>query len=416
MRDLLPEESLRQARLARAVMESFELVGYERVTLPVFEYADVFADGMGELNGVVRFVEPESGDIVALRPDMTPQIARLVSARYSDAPMPVRLCYQGNVVRRRHQRARQAKQILQAGLELVGPSGAEGDFEVIAAAVAAVQTTGLTQFAVDIGNAQISASLLDGVEASVRAAIVDALSLKDAAELRWAAERAGLSKKVLGAVLALPELHGDGEVWARADRAFAGTPAENPANELRAVWELLDKAGLPGKRLLDLGETWRFPYYSGMVFQILADGPGEAVGGGGRYDGLFGRYGLPAAAAGFALDLTNLGLALAADQLSAARHRVLVVAGATETARVEPLLGQIRAAGLASAAGAVQGATEYAAIWRYSHIVELTAAGATINTLGAELASNAVVKLTQTDDSLGAGLIKALTDATEKDG
>ena len=114
--------------------------------------------------------------------------------------------------------------------------------------------------------------------------------------------------------------------------------------------------------------------------------------------------------------MTNLGMALAADQLSAARERVLVVAGAVLTARVEPLLVQLRAAGIASAAGAVQGAAEYAAAWRYSHVVELTAGGATIKKLGAEQASNAVVKLTQTDDSLGAGLIQALTDATEKDG
>src|SRR5689334_21005339 len=100
MRDLLPADARARASLSRRLMQSFELYGYERVTLPVFEYADVLERGLGSLdpNEVLRFVEPESGEVVALRPDMTPQVARLLATRLVEAPAPARLCYEGSVL------------------------------------------------------------------------------------------------------------------------------------------------------------------------------------------------------------------------------------------------------------------------------------------------------------------------------
>jgi ATP phosphoribosyltransferase regulatory subunit len=97
MRDLLPPVARRQGELARRVTHCFELHGYEIVTLPVFEYAEVLERGLGALDSdeVLRFVEPESGEVVALRPDMTPQIARILATRLADLPGPARLCYHG---------------------------------------------------------------------------------------------------------------------------------------------------------------------------------------------------------------------------------------------------------------------------------------------------------------------------------
>ena len=110
MRDLLPEEASRQLGLIRSILGSFARFGYEPVSVPPFEYAAVLEHDLGPLDSgqVLRFVEPETGEIVALRPDMTPQIARLVAMRLADAPPPVRLCYEGAVVRRRAERASRA--------------------------------------------------------------------------------------------------------------------------------------------------------------------------------------------------------------------------------------------------------------------------------------------------------------------
>src|SRR4051812_30004585 len=158
MRDLLPGEAESRRRLARRVLEHFALSGYALVIPPAFELAEVLERGLGTLEPreVLRFVEPESGEIAALRPDMTPQIARMAATRLADRPVPMRLCYEGTVLRRRHERARRHRQILQAGVELIGVAGPDGDLELLYLAASAARAAGLTDFVVDLGHAEIA--------------------------------------------------------------------------------------------------------------------------------------------------------------------------------------------------------------------------------------------------------------------
>src|SRR5262245_11725272 len=99
MRDLLPGEASAQTALARRLIGAFELSGYELVAVPIFEYAAVLEQGLGSLgeHEILRFVEPETGTVVVLRPDMTAQIARVVATRLGELPVPARLCYEGSV-------------------------------------------------------------------------------------------------------------------------------------------------------------------------------------------------------------------------------------------------------------------------------------------------------------------------------
>ena len=125
MRDLLPEETRERRELAGRVLQRLELFGYDLVLLPAFEFAEVLERGLGALDPseVLRFVEPESGEVAALRPDMTPQIARMVATRLRTRPPPFRLAYEGTVLRRLSGRARKRRQIPQVGVELVGTKG-----------------------------------------------------------------------------------------------------------------------------------------------------------------------------------------------------------------------------------------------------------------------------------------------------
>src|ERR1700722_20128314 len=152
MRDLLPEEAAARRSLARQMLDRFALHGYALVTLPVFEFAEVLERGLGTLDpgDVLRFVEPESGEVAALRPDMTPQIARVIATRLRDRPPPVRLAYEGTVVRRRSGRARKHRQIPQVGVELVGVAGPGGDLELLALAAFAMRAAGLREFTLDL--------------------------------------------------------------------------------------------------------------------------------------------------------------------------------------------------------------------------------------------------------------------------
>src|SRR5271167_1237723 len=177
MRDLLPEEAAMRRSLARSVLDRFALHGYALVTPPVFEFAEVLERGLGRLDptDVLRFVEPESGEVAALRPDMTPQIARMIATRLRDRPAPLRIAYEGTVLRRRSGRARKQRQIPQVGVELAGVAGPDGDLELLALVADALLAAGVPRFTLDVADAGIVRALLAGRPPADQTRLSDAL-------------------------------------------------------------------------------------------------------------------------------------------------------------------------------------------------------------------------------------------------
>jgi ATP phosphoribosyltransferase regulatory subunit len=367
MRDILPPEAARRRRLSRRVLDHFGLHGYELVTPPAFELADVLERGLGTLDprDVLRFVEPESGEVAALRPDMTPQIARIAATRLADRPLPMRLCYEGTVLRRRQERARKHRQIPQAGVELLGVAGPEGDLELLNLAVGSARAAGLSDFVLDLGHADIARALMNGVPPPLASLILDALAHKDVAVLGDLVTDAKLSPDLSSAFCELPKLHGDGAVWKQAARVLNPTPAAAALTALRDLWDRAVAAGLEVVMRVDLGEVRGFAYYTGALFHLLADGPGEPFGSGGRYDDLLSRFDTPMPAAGFGLDLDNLAWALrVAGKEEGLDARVLVAA------RKAPALlcAALRALGIGCVAVSPDEAEAYARAWSFSHL------------------------------------------------
>lgn len=373
MRDLLPAEAEAQGKLASCVLDVFELHGYQQVSVPAFEYADVLERGLGtiEPTSVLRFVEPETGEVVALRPDMTPQVARLVATRLSDRPSPARLSYRGSVLRRQHERARHDQQALQAGIELIGVGGTEPDLEVISVCVTAARAAGLKTFVLDLGHGGIAGSLLKDVSSAWRDEIVESLSLKDGAELKRRATAARLSPSLCDALKCLIGLQGGGQVFEDAKEVLQGTPAWPHVEELKALYEAIVKAGIAPKIVVDLGETRGAAYYTGPTFQILAEGPGQALASGGRYDALYGLFGSSRPAAGAAIQLDHLRWALR-ETLEESRVRVIVAGKPRES---ELALAELRAAQIPCVSIASKESLDYARAWRYSHIARPEGAG-----------------------------------------
>lgn len=377
MRDFLPPDARRLGELARRLLGSFELFGYELVTLPVFEYESVLERGLGALDPeeVLRFVEPETGEVVALRPDMTPQLARVVSTRLSQAAPPIRLSYQGSVLRRRRERARRHRQIFQAGIELIGLDGPSGDLEALEVASSGARAVGLSDFVLDLGHARIAFALLEGVEPTRQRAAVEALHLKDRVELERAAAAAGLGQREQAALAALSELHGGREVLKSAGSVLAGTRAEPGLAELTRLVAEVETRGLAPRVVVDLGETRNFAYYTGTTFQLHAHGPGVPIASGGRYDGLLGGFGRALPAFGFAFGLDDLVWALGTSESGENPPRVLLVGEAAA------LAGGLRQQGICCAVGPQQDPLAYAKVWRYTHWVSVTAGLAVVTSV-----------------------------------
>jgi len=325
---------------------------------------------------LLRFVEPESGEVAVLRPDITPQIARAVATRLSQHPAPWRLCYEGRVIRRRRGRARSHQQITQAGIECVGLAGPEGDVEVLELAASACEAAGLSDFRIELSQVSIAQSLLDTLPKALRAPISERLARKDGAALTNLARDASLPKELTKQLCALVEHYGDRDVLDSAERELRWPAAKAGLRNLRELTECLDKDSTRARLGFDLSDARGGSYYTGMSFNLLAAGPGEPVAGGGRYDSLLERYGVPRAATGFAFDLENLQWALRAAGAPRVESRVFRVAlGLGSPHALRELAETLRASGMVVATlplyQDVQSCLAFARAWGYDAVLLL---------------------------------------------
>jgi ATP phosphoribosyltransferase regulatory subunit len=337
VRDHLPQAAARRRGVVAALQREFERWGYRALITPLYEYDEVLRLGLGVPHAALRLVEPGSGEVLAIRPDLTAQVARVVATRLHDEPGPVRLHYEGSVVRA-------GAELYQAGVELIDAPQPAGDLEILLVADAALEAAGITGRALDLGHADVARAALAGLDLDPKTdqgraeELHTALLRKDesaVARLARALELPAQQKKLL---TALPSLYGGPEVIARA-RSLVGDKKRSQEaralDELEQLVERLGTLGLASRLTIDLGEVRGFDYYTGSRFSIYADGAGGALASGGRYDRLIERYGRPARATGFAVDVDRVsellkargadapsasgGLYLAGDPLLAAR-------------------------------------------------------------------------------------------------
>lgn len=310
------------------MIDTFEAWGYARVITPMFECADVLERGLGAgaRAAAIRFVEPGTGEVVALRPDITPQIARVVATRMTEVTGPIRLCYEGAVTRLAGEAGQ--REILQAGIELVDAPEPDGDAEVLAVAAAALGRLGLPDVRLDVGHVAPAAFVLGTApDLGARMLITNALARKDRAGLRAAARV--LPEGVAPLAESLATLWGPASATLARARALPWpAPVHDALTQLERVLERFKWLAPSSPAVsLDLGDLRGFDYYTGARFAAFAAGAPDAVLRGGRYDELLGRYGRPAQATGFAIDLESvaqaqraLGVAAPASPLGVAVH------------------------------------------------------------------------------------------------
>jgi ATP phosphoribosyltransferase regulatory subunit len=312
VRDTLPEKTTKRNLLIGKVLSLFEDYGYLEVTTPLIEYLDVITQGAGRdlKKRIVRFPDRATGKSVVLRPDFTPQIARMVATHYRDKKKPLRFSYHGSVIRLSEEAGGGQREIYQAGIELIGDPSSEADAEAITIAIEAMKAGGLKDFKVDIGQVEFVRGILDevGIPTSKRGELLDAISKKDISRLsEMTTELEGRHREVL---MALPHLFGGEEVVPRAEALVTNEMSKRALESIRAVLGILKMKGCSDYITIDLGEIRGFDYHTGVIFEGFVSGIGSAICGGGRYDNLLEGFGYPSPATGFAIDLDNLMAAI----------------------------------------------------------------------------------------------------------
>ena len=301
---LLFESARRRRDAEERLVERLREAGYAEVILPILDYLEPYealltSATRGEL---YRFVDRD-GELLALRADFTPMLARLLAPRLGSLALPLRLYYRGDVVRYQEERAGRAREFYQLGAELLGLAGGAAEREVLRLFLELVTAGSVEGLQVVLGFAgALDRLLLDG-RGGDPLRLAAAVARRERGEVR----RAGTT--LLDVV--------ENGVPGRAEEL--GLEAAARLIELYALRDEL-AAAFPGVLLsIDLAEFARNsldprllagegerPYYDGLVFHAYAGSAAIPVGGGGRYDRLFRALGAEVPAVGFSVSLERL--------------------------------------------------------------------------------------------------------------
>lgn len=341
-RDILPTEARELRAIERALSETFASYGYVPIEPPMVEH--VTGDSNLDRHLLMQFLDRD-GSLVALRPDITTAVARLVAQRYRDAAGALRLSYFAPVFREEPAMLGAEREYDQAGVELVGPSGPLADAEVLALLAESLARCGLRDATIEVGHVGAVRGAFAELAEDESAAVMARLRAGDHVGAFRVAGDAGMRDGAL----------------ARARQALAARGRDIESIEIDGVAELREVihlarelfAGEPLWGVPNLSLVPGLPYYTGVVFEALHPKSGFPIATGGRYDLLLGEFGTPRRATGFAISVPRLHLALFESGWRPARDRAVVSlapAGPRETAA---LAARLRARGVVVAIGPV---------------------------------------------------------------
>jgi len=305
-RDVLPDEMRELRAITETVRAVFDARGYGEVATPALEYESTLARGDAAAAEPAYRLFDEQGNVLVLRSDMTIPIARVVATRYTTSDPPLRFCYFAHAYRSVRPQRGQAREMLQAGIELVGAPGLEGTVEALELLCEVLDAVGLDSYRVGLGDASLYPALLDalGVPAGARAPILHELVTRDFVGLEREIGALRLPDEAASVLLQVPQLRGGTEVLDRLEG-----PAAEVVGRLRALQEGLTP-GAAKRVIFDLGLSRSLGYYTGAIFEVYDSALGVPLGGGGRYDDLLARFGRELPAAGWALNVERLHIAL----------------------------------------------------------------------------------------------------------
>ncbi|GFO75412.1 ATP phosphoribosyltransferase regulatory subunit [Bathymodiolus platifrons methanotrophic gill symbiont] len=317
--EVLPEDAKHLETLRRQLLDVFECWGYEKVIPPFIDYLDSLLTGSGhDLNlQTFKLTDQLSGEVLGIRADMTPQVAR-IDAHSLSHQQSTRLCYEGTTLHTRGDALDKTRIPMQIGAELFGHAGIDSDTEVVQLMLEVLAMAGLKNVHLDLGHVGIYRGLIAqaNLTAEQELALFEVLQRKSNSELAELLDSYDIQADLQAVFLALPKLNGDKSVLASAREIFvvADAGVNNALAQLEELAGILHDYYPELTISFDLAELRGYHYHTGMVFSAFVPEVGKEIARGGRYDNIGQIFGSARPATGFSADLKVLAALTKKDQ------------------------------------------------------------------------------------------------------
>ena len=335
VRDIYNTECKKKLSVQGKLLDVLHLYGYQDIQTPTFEYFDVFRKEIGAISSreLYKFFDRD-GNTLALRPDITPSIARAAATLFEDEEFPIRLCYMGNTFINHSSYQGRLKENTQMGAELIGVDSIEADAELLAMLADGLRKVGLKEFQINIGHVDFIQSLLEatGLEEEERTEIHHLITNRNYFGVEEILDNRDVEDTIKQAFQILPELIGDVEILNQAMEIAPNISAKLAVSRLQQIYKILTLYGVQDHITFDLSMSGSYGYYTGIIFRAYTYGTGDAIVRGGRYDHLLEKFGKNTPSIGFAVIVDELMSALSRQkiQIEAAHTNLIVYTQATQ--------------------------------------------------------------------------------------
>ena len=335
MRDFLPEEAEMMKYIEGKARKTAELYGYKEVMTPVVESYELLATKAGEEVRLRMFAFKDlGGRMVALRPEFTPSVARLVASTLRNEPRPYRLFCLGSLYRYDEPQRGRYREFWQSDFELVGSSKPEADAEILMLTASLMGAACLKKLAFRVGHVGVLRGIMsqEKLQDKVQDTVMQLMDKKQYDDAFKVVEEAGGAEKCLAALRELVELKGGdvSDIVGKMKKCVKDYgEAVAATDNLSEILKLALESGSKIDMIVDAGFARGLEYYTGMIFEVYIPDLNVALGGGGRYDKLvelFGGEPTPAVGVAHGLDRMMLGIQMQETSLGTEeRKRVMVI-------------------------------------------------------------------------------------------
>ena len=357
MRDLLPVDAERMRHVEEVSRDVSKLYGFEEIITPVLEtYELLAAKTSEEIRERMYTFKDLGGRKVAMRPEFTASVARLVTSKLRNEPKPIRLFSVGSLYRYDEPQYGRFREFWQANYELFGSSRPEADAEILILTNDLLTRLGLQNFRFKVGHTGILRGILDqeGLDEAKQDRIRQLLDKKLWDDALAAAREAGASQKCLTVLENLLEARSEDAFKVLENVKETVQDYESAVAAVGNLWKILELVKDSGTKLelmVEAGFARGLEYYTGIIFESYIPDLDIALGGGGRYDKLiqlFGGEPIPAVGVAQGIDRIVLALTKQNFSLKTAKERSVVVISVKEEsmAKVLELSAMLRSSGL----------------------------------------------------------------------